>query len=171
MVWLVFLFVAAFVGFLVRDLSRPARPKEVGAVRPDVKAVSPCLSGRCVVVDGDTIIIGGKPIRLAGIDAPELDHPYGVKAKWALVGLCRGQTVRAELDGSSSYDRLVAICYLPDGRDLAAEMVRLGHAVDWRKYSGGRYRHLEVAGIRKRLWRCDARQKGRFPPAGSARTG
>jgi endonuclease YncB( thermonuclease family) len=53
---------------------------------------------------------------------------------------------------------------LSDGTDLAAEMVRSGHALDWRRHSGGRYRPLEPEGIRNRLWRADARQKGRFPP-------
>lgn len=124
------------------------------------------LQGRCLVVDGDTIIIRGVSIRLAGIDAPELDHPYGNNAKWALINLCRGQNIRVELTEEMSHQRYVGRCYLPDGRDLAAEMVRTGHAIDWPKYSGGRYRHLEMPGIRKRLWRCDARQKGRFPPAG-----
>lgn len=122
------------------------------------------LSGRCWVIDGDTIDIGGKRIRLAGIDAPELDHPYGKKAKATLVRLCQGKTVRAEFDGQLSYDRSMATCYLPDGRDLSAEMVKLGMAIDWPRYSGGKYRAYEAEGIRKRLWRCDARQKGLMPP-------
>jgi len=120
--------------------------------------------GRCWVIDGDTIDISGTRIRLFGIDAPELDHPYGKTAKWALIRLCRDQEIRAVFHGSFSHDRTVATCYLSDGRDLSAEMVRLGLAVDWPKFSGGKYRHLELEGIRKKLWRCDARQKGRMPP-------
>jgi endonuclease YncB( thermonuclease family) len=116
------------------------------------------------VVDGDTIRIRDLVIRVSGIDAPELNQPYGEKAKWALHRLCKGHDIRAELDATDVHGRTVARCFLPDGRDLAAEMVRAGHAVDWPRYSGGRYRHLEVPGVRKRLWRCDARQKGRFPP-------
>ncbi len=85
-------------------------------------------------------------------------------AKWALVNLCKGQTVHAVLEGAMSYDRTVATCYLPDGRDLSAEMVKLGLAIDWPKFSGGKYRQFEVPGIRRKLWRCDARQKGRMPP-------
>jgi len=122
------------------------------------------LSGQCFVVDGDTLVIDCVSIRLAGIDAPELDQPYGNKAKWALVNLCRGQVVTAVFDGTSSYDRPVATCYLPDGRDLSEEMVKLGMALDWRKFSSGKYRQFETADARKKLWRADARQKGRFPP-------
>ena len=122
------------------------------------------VTGPCWVVDGDTIIIDKISIRLFGIDAPELDHPYGQQAKWALLNLCKGQLVRAVFDGSLSHDRSVAICYLPDGRDLSAEMVKCGMALDWPKYSGGKYRQFEHPGMRRILWRADARQKGRFPP-------
>ena len=124
------------------------------------------LTGRAWVIDGDTIDIGGKRIRLCGIDAPELDHPYGKNAKSALIRLCQGQTVRAVFAGSLSHDRNVATCFLPDGRDLSAEMVKLGMAIDWTKFSGGKYRGFEVDGIRRKLWRCDARQKGRLRPTG-----
>lgn len=123
------------------------------------------LRGRVWVIDGDTIDIGGTRIRLSGIDAPEMDHPYGKNAKWTLVNLCKGQEVRAVFDGNLSHDRTVATCYLSDGRDLSAEMVRAGMAIDWRKFSGGKYAGLEVPGIRKKLWRCDARQKGLLPPS------
>jgi micrococcal nuclease len=125
---------------------------------------SDSVTGKCSVVDGDTIIIAGTNIRLAGIDAPELDHPYGKNAKWALIGLCKGQIIRAEFASAQSYNREVATCYLPDGRDLSAEMVKAGFAIDWAKHSGGKYRSLEVEGIRKKLWRAAARQRGQWPP-------
>lgn len=122
------------------------------------------LQGTCWVIDGDTIIIDNIRLRLAGIDAPELDHPYGKQSKWALVQLCKGQTITARIRPEMSYDRVVAECFLPDGRDLAAELVRVGLALDWPKFSGGKYRHLEPMDARKKLWRADARQKGRLVP-------
>jgi endonuclease YncB( thermonuclease family) len=129
------------------------------------RAGQPILKGRCWVIDGDTIVINRTHVRLAGIDAPELDQPYGQNAKRALMQLCRGQLITAVLDGSTSHDRVVGTCHLKDGRDLSAEMVKAGHALDWAKHSGGLYRHLEEDGLRKRLWRVDARQKGRMPPS------
>lgn len=120
--------------------------------------------GRCWVIDGDTIVINRTHIRLAGIDAPELDHRYGQTAKRVLARFCKGRIVTATCDGSSSYERVVAACHLEDGTDLSAEMVKAGYALDWRKYSGGKYRHLEPEGVRQKLWRADARQKGRMPP-------
>ena len=134
------------------------RPLPAAPLAPQV------LRGPCWVIDGDTIVIGSERIRIAGIDAPELDQPWGQKSKWAMVQLCRNQIVRAELVGELSHDRHVAVCTLADGRDLAAELVKMGLAIDWPKFSGGRYRCYEPPGVRKKLWRCDARQKGRFPP-------
>lgn len=139
---------------------RPYRPIPTPAPPPGLPRV---VEGPARVVDGDTIVIRGQSIRLAGIDAPELNHPYGQQAKWALVALCKGQSVRAEvIDGATSYERLVARCVLPDGRDLAAEMVRQGLALDWDKHSGGVYCALETPDARKKLWRAAAKHKGKF---------
>ncbi len=120
------------------------------------------VQGSAYIVDGDTLVIQKIQIRLFGIDAPEMNHPYGIKAKWALVSLCKGQAVRAEFTEEDAYGRTVAICCLPDGRDLSAEMVKLGLAIDWPKFSKGRYSSLETPNVRKKLWLADARQKGRM---------
>lgn len=120
------------------------------------------LVGPAYVTDGDTITIQKTQVRLYGIDAPELNHPYGKKAKWAMVRLCKGHSVRAEITDEDEYGRTVAKCFLPDGRDLSEELVKQGLAIDWPKFSGGKYSNLEVAGIRKKLWLADARQKGRM---------
>jgi endonuclease YncB( thermonuclease family) len=120
------------------------------------------LTGFAWVTDGDTLKIKNSQVRLFGIDAPELNHPYGKKAKWALHALCKGHTIRAEITEKDEYGRTVARCYLPDGRDLSAEMVKQGLALDWPKFSGGLYQELETSDARKRLYLADARQKGRM---------
>jgi micrococcal nuclease len=120
------------------------------------------LEGPAYVTDGDTITIQKTQVRLYGIDAPELHHPYGKNAKWAMVRLCKGHRIRAEITDEDEYGRTVAKCFLPDGRDLSEELVKQGLAIDWPKFSGGKYSHLEVEGIRKKLWLADARQKGRM---------
>lgn len=137
-------------------------PKVTEARKDDLSPdpVRTILKGMAYVVDGDTITVKKTQIRLFGIDAPEMDHPHGEKAKWALVSLCKGQIVSAEVTGTDDYGRTVARCWLDDGRDLSAEMVKLGFALDWKKFSGGQYRSLEVPGVRKKLWLADARQKG-----------
>ncbi|WP_295043049.1 thermonuclease family protein [uncultured Paracoccus sp.] len=138
----------------------PVRKQAPARVAAPVALRNAVHTGRCYVIDGDTIQIGDLRLRLAGIDAPELEHPWGKVAKGVLIRLCKGQIVRAEISPELSYDRLVATCYLPDGRDLSAEMVRLGAALDWPKFSGGRYAHLEPIGIRKKHWKAAARQRG-----------
>ena len=167
---------SGFAGFVFRtkscdsDATRPTQTtsgNHTQPKRPALEAQSaeplppkPVLQGSAYVVDGDTLVIQKTRIRLFGVDAPELNHPYGNTAKWALVALCKGQNVRAELSEQDIHGRTVARCYLQDGRDLSAEMVKVGLAIDWTKFSKGEYLSLEVPDVRKKLWLADARQKG-----------
>ena len=71
------------------------------------------VTGSAYITDGDTIKIAKTQIRLFGIDAPELNHPHGMKAKWALHKLCKGQIVRAEILDEDDHGREqwhIAIC-------------------------------------------------------------
>lgn len=126
------------------------------------------LSGKCYIFDGDTIVINHIHIRLAGIDAPELDQPYGQSSKWALHKLCKGQVITARINGELSHNRLVATCHLPDGRDIAAELVRQGLALDWPLFSGGRYLQCEPPDARRKLWKTALRQKPGIAQSASA---
>ena len=135
----------------------PWRIQSVNATPIQQKRV---LKGQAYVVDGDTIKLEKKNVRLFGIDAPELDHPYGKKAMWDLRKICAGQTITAEVIEEDTHGRIVARCSLPDGTDLSAQMVKLGLALDWPKFSGGKYKHLETPDARKKLWLANARQKG-----------
>jgi len=149
-----------------RNSVPPLKPFRTAPKKTSVPAKQPdhanqsTLTGKCYVIDGDTIQIGNVRLRLAGIDAPELNHPWGQKAKWELVRMCKGQVITAEFEPELSYDRIVATCFLPDGRDLSAEMVKIGLALDWPKFSGGKYTPIEPAGARKRHWKAAARQRG-----------
>lgn len=126
----------------------PQRPDH--APPPPIPA-SRKLVGRAWVIDGDTIAIDRIKIRLAGIDAPELDEPWGQKSKWAMVKICKGKTIHVDLTGETSYDRLVGTCYLPDGTDIGAELIKAGLALDGSYFSQGKYLHLEPEGVRQRL--------------------
>ena len=102
------------------------------------------LAGQASVIDGDTLRVAGQKVRLQGLAAPELDELGGQAAKNALIELVRGQDITCELDGTTSYDRVVGICYA-GGQDVAAELVKWGLARDCARFSGGRYRELEPA--------------------------
>ncbi|MEM7472164.1 MAG: thermonuclease family protein [Pseudomonadota bacterium] len=143
-----------------RPALEPIQTTNISAAKPPPIPVSKTLRGRAYVIDGDTIIVQKVKVRLAGIDAPELDKPWGQKAKWEMVRICKGEVLDVKLTGETSYDRLVGTCYLSDGRDIGAEIVRSGLALDGGYYSKGKYRHLEPPGIRAKLIKYGHRGKG-----------
>ncbi len=152
------------IRLLLRLVTAPFRARPGRARRRRGRAApGRVVIGRARVIDGDTIDIGGVRIRLAGIDAPEVSHRQGRRAKRLLARLCRRKTVTARIMPGKTYGRHVAICYLPDGRDLSAVMVRRGLALDWEAYSGGTYRSFEPWLARLLLWRVAIKQRRRAP--------
>lgn len=121
---------ALLAGFQVA----PARADE-GALRT--------VSGPATVIDGSTIEIGGRRLRLHGIDAPDLDqicfdghergYPCGRVAAAALAARIGSNALacepRAAADGSAG-----VVCRLGQD-DLAAWMVASGYAVADRSVS------------------------------------
>ena len=88
------------------------------------------------IVDGDTFYLQGLPdrVRVWGIDAPELDEEGGRASTGYLATLIGSRPLTCHLRGKDRYGRHVALCNLPDGRDIAAEMIRAGHAVEFVRY-------------------------------------
>lgn len=112
------------------------------------------LEGRVTVVrDVDTIVVAGTPVRLNGLDGPETSTRVGREARAFMTRLVRGETVTCQLNGERTHDRWVGVCYL-DGQDIGAIAVANGHALDCRRYSGGRYRDLETPAARSRIDRA-----------------
>lgn len=103
-----------------------------------------CLLIGATAIDGDTLRSKPGPnIRIWGIDAPERDDAAGPAATAAMVELIAGQELACTPVDQDRFGRTVARCELPDGRDLACEMVRLGQARDWPRFSGGAYAACE----------------------------
>ena len=80
------------------------------------------LFGTVVAVhDGDTITLknesGQKKIRLAGIDAPELNQPFGVESRAALREVVLDKQVQVETSKTDKYGRVVGRVIL-DGVDI-----------------------------------------------------
>ena len=104
--------------------------------------------------DADTIVVSGTPVRLNGIDAPENSTRAGRDATNFVRRLLRGETVVCNRNGERTYDRWVGVCYIEvngEWSDIGAIVVHNGHALDCRRYSGGRYRSFEPSGARQRL--------------------
>lgn len=91
------------------------------------------------VTDGDTLKASDIGIRLWGIDAPEMSETGGAAAKRGLSQLTGREQLTCNVKDTDRYGRIVARCYLPDGRDLACELIKSGHAEVWVKYSRGAY--------------------------------
>jgi micrococcal nuclease len=108
------------------------------------------LNGAAHAIDGDTIELMGLHIRLAGIDAEELNEPNGLAAKKQLQHLIN-QGITCNLNGEMSYNRNIGTCYDASNVDVAAVMVKTGYALDCYHYSGGKYRQYEPSGVRQRL--------------------
>ncbi|WP_170439631.1 thermonuclease family protein [Ruegeria arenilitoris] len=111
------------------------------------------VEGIAKVRDVDTIVVQGVPVRLNGIDGPELSTSAGLAAKQWMADHLRGQTVNCELNGERTYDRWVGVCFV-DGEDIGADAIAAGHALDCRRYSGGRYRRLETPEARASIERA-----------------
>jgi endonuclease YncB( thermonuclease family) len=106
------------------------------------------LVGRVVkIADGDTltIVIDGQQekIRLSDIDTPERKQPYGTRAKQALSELTFGKTISVLTTTKDRYGRVIGHI-TADGVDVNAELVRLGYAWVYRRYSNDKELiHLE----------------------------
>jgi micrococcal nuclease len=84
------------------------------------------------VTDGDTLWVrpeGGAPVkvRMQGIDAPERCQPWGPQAREALAARVLHRQVQVQTRARDDYQRTIGVVEL-DGQDVAAWMVRQGHA-------------------------------------------
>ncbi|WP_229340750.1 thermonuclease family protein [Christiangramia sediminis] len=114
------------------------------------------------IVDGDTaeLLYGELPImlRLQHIDAPEKrgSQPFGNNAKTILSDLCFGQEVTILTEGDFDMGgRMIGEIINEDGLNVNKEMVRLGYAWHFKKYSSDmNYDKLEKEARRERrgLW-------------------
>lgn len=116
------------------------------AAEPDA-ASSEALTGRASVIDGDTLEVAGRRIRLWGVDAPESRQtctqagaPWrcGQQAANALDAWLSARPVACLEIEKDQYGRSVSRC-TAGGEDIGRWMVINGWAVEYTDYSDGRY--------------------------------
>jgi len=84
------------------------------------------------VRDGDTIVVGLIPIRIANLDCAETGTRAGETATRRARQLVAGETLTCRLEGRQSYDREVGVCALSDGRDFGEVLISEGYCRRWR---------------------------------------
>lgn len=113
------------------------------------------------VLDGDSLLIDGRNIRLEGIDAPEYNqtcfnaqnklYDCGQRAKATLAALVKNgvDCIKRKTD---RYKREVSICYAGK-TNVNREMVRRGRAVAYtRYYAGYAADEAEAKKAKRGLW-------------------
>lgn len=93
------------------------------------------------ITDGDTFTLSGtsRRIRIWGLDAPEKDETGGSLATDVLRDLISGKELDCLVRDIDRYGRIVGQCFLPDGRDITAEMIRSGVATEYCRFSKDYY--------------------------------
>ena len=123
------------------------------------------ISGIPKVIDGDTVHIDNKKIRLEGIDAPEIrqqckkpflkisalivlsfnkNYSCGLTAKIELANKINNSKIKCITSSKDRYKRFLATCF-KDKINLNKWMVRNGYAVAYKKYSKDYLRDEEYA--------------------------
>lgn len=115
------------------------------------------VAGRARVVDGDSLFVGTVAVRLYGIDAVEHRQTCnregrvwdcGAAATRALRDATAGREVVCRPRDRDRYGRTVAVCHA-GGADLAAAMVRGGHAIALGAYEAD---EREARNARRGIW-------------------
>ncbi|MBD9529944.1 thermonuclease family protein [Paracoccus sp. PAR01] len=119
----------------------------------------PRLTGKAVVVDGDTVKLGKDTIRIHGIDAPEQSQSCaragggswacGKAATAFMAKLVKGREIACRPVERDRYDRIVAKCFV-SGRDLGRETVGAGLAWAFTRYADD-YVDAETSAKSRRL--------------------
>jgi endonuclease YncB( thermonuclease family) len=129
-----------FVTLLVFTAS--CSPRQPVSYRPSYKGAKLVHVADIRFDDGDTFDLKGKPIRVLGIDTPEIAHPdlgtlenqpYGIAASESTrAWMTRARAIEIVPAGRDMYDRTLAHVYV-DGELLACRLIR--HALAYETVS------------------------------------
>lgn len=119
------------------------------------------LTGKVIgIKDGDTVVVIDSlnrqtTLRLAEVDCPEKNQPFGTKAKQFTSDKVYLKTVKYVVIDTDRYGRSIAMIYYDNNKYLSAEIIRAGMGWHYKKYS----KSLELAELelqakkeRRGLW-------------------
>lgn len=125
---------AAGVAVLILGFGLPAELMGSAPRHPEWRALAPDVR----VLDGDTLRLGDRTLRLYGLDAPERGqqcadaagrtYDCGAAAAAALARLVAERAVECRLHGRDRFGRALGICHA-DGVELNASVVSAGWAL------------------------------------------
>lgn len=92
------------------------------------------------VKDGDTVVVLDSlhhqtTLRLAEIDCPEKNQPFGTKAKQFTSDQIYRKQIKYVVIDIDRYGRSIAKIYYDDNKYLSAELIKKGLAWHYKKYS------------------------------------
>ena len=111
----------------------------ITSITNSLSEVKKIIKGTAKVIDGDTIKINGKKIRLFGIDAPEKNqicsknsnsYNCGLTSTKFLKEIIKNEKIECTYKNLDRYGRILGIC-----GDINGKMVEFGHAVAYVRYS------------------------------------
>jgi micrococcal nuclease len=107
-----------------------------------VLSLSQTLSGKVVAIkDGDTVVVldslnNQTTLRLAEVDCPEKNQPFGTKAKQFTSDQIYFKTIKYVVTDTDRYGRSIAMIYYDtDNKYLSAEIIKAGMGWHYKKYS------------------------------------
>lgn len=111
---------------------RAFTPRAPASQRPAAAPGAQLIDVVTRVRDGDTIVVGLIPIRIANLDCAETGTAAGERATRRMTELVRGQQLTCQLEGRRSWDREVGVCALSGGRDLGEILIAERFCTRWR---------------------------------------
>jgi endonuclease YncB( thermonuclease family) len=113
------------------------------------------------IKDGDTVVLLTKEkeeitVRLSEIDAPERKQAFGTVSRTYLSNLIFNKEVKLDKVGTDRYGRTLGFIYSRNGTNINLEMVKMGMAWQYDKYSKSavlRRAQLEARSQKIGLWK------------------